>query len=110
MKKIQNKMASLVFGVAVLVALSGCITVGNEFQFSAIPQIKIGTTTMSDIQQIFGNPIRTGVEEGDRVWTYIHYKANVLGDLEGRDLVVKFDGLNKVKTFSYNSTNPEEAK
>ena len=99
----------LLLVLAVLVALSGCLTVGNEFRYDAIPQIKVGQSTMQDVEQIFGMPVRRGMEEGDRVWTFAHYKANILGDFEGRDLVIKFDGLNKVKSISYNSTNPDEA-
>ena len=106
----RKNSLGLVVLFALLVGLSGCITVGHEFQFSAIPQIQTGKTSMKDIQQIFGNPIRTGQEEGDLVWTYAHYKANILGDFEGRDLVVKFGSDNTVKSVSYNSTDPGAIK
>ena len=107
--KFNHPFMMLLLAFVTLMALSGCITVGNEFRYDAIPQIKAGESTMQDVEQIFGLPIRRGMEEGDRVWTYAHYKANILGDFQGRDLIIKFDGLNKVKSVSYNSTNPDEA-
>ena len=108
-KHVTGTALRLLLSIAFVVGLSGCITIGDEFRYDAIPQIKKGETTMQDIEQIFGIPLRKGMEEGDRVWTFAYYKANILGVLEGRDLVIKFDGLNKVKSVSYNSTNPDEA-
>ena len=86
-------------------ALSGCITIGHDFPQDAVDVVKPGTTTVDEIRKIFGNPMRTGVEEGKITWTYLRYHANILGDFDGKDLIVKFDDQNKVVSLSYNSTD-----
>jgi len=87
------------------VALAGCITIGTDFQKDAVDLIKPGATTLDEVRKMLGNPLRTGVEDGKVVWTYMRYHANVLGDFDGKDLVVKFDDQNKVVNLAFNSTD-----
>ena len=91
-----------------LTLLAGCITVGHEFPFKQVGDIKIGETTVDDIQAQFGNPVRTGVENGNLVWSYVHFKGSIFGKFEGRDLTVKFDSQNRVTTYNYSTTDPTE--
>lgn len=86
-------------------ALAGCITVGKEFSQDAVDVLKPGTTTMEEVQKLIGNPMRTGVEDGRIVWTYLYYRASLGGALNGRDLIVKFDDQNKLTSVAYNSTD-----
>jgi outer membrane protein assembly factor BamE (lipoprotein component of BamABCDE complex) len=88
----------------VALALAGCITLGKDFPQDAVDLIKPGTTTLEEVRKIFGNPIRTGTEDGKVVWTYLRYHANIVGDFDGKDLIVKFDDQNKVLGVSFNST------
>jgi outer membrane protein assembly factor BamE (lipoprotein component of BamABCDE complex) len=97
------KAALVAAGLAL--ALSGCITIGNDFPHAAVDTIQPGTTTQEDIRKIFGNPMRTGIDDGKLTWTYLRYHANIAGDFEGKDLIVKFDDQNKVVSISFNSTD-----
>jgi len=95
---------SWLLSVLVAIALAGCITVGKEFPQDAVDLIKPGTTTLAEVRKIFGNPLRTGTEDGKVVWTYLRYHANIAGDFDGKDLIVKFDDQNKVVGLAFNST------
>ncbi len=57
-----------------VVALSGCLSVGREFPTGPITSLRIGETTQDDVRAAFGPPWRTGIEDGDRTWTYGHYR------------------------------------
>ena len=92
----------------ILTSLAGCITVGHEFPYKRVGDIRIGETTLDDIRAQFGNPVRTGVEDGKLVWSYVHFTGSVFGDFEGRDLTVKFDNRNRVMTYNYSTTDPTE--
>jgi len=100
-----TRMMRLMAPVLLVPALAGCITVGKEFSQDAVDALKPGTTTMDEVQKLIGNPMRTGVEDGKVVWTYLYYRASLGGDLKGRDLVVKFDDQNKLTNISFNSTD-----
>ena len=71
--------------------LSGCATVGAKFPVAPVDSIAIGQTTRTDIQRMFGNPWRIGVEDGKTTWTYGHYRYKLFGRAKTRDLVVRFD-------------------
>ena len=91
-----------------LTFLAGCITVGHEFAYKRVGEIKIGETTVDEIRAQFGNPVRTGVENGKLVWSYVHFKGSLFGEFEGRDLTVKFDSRNRVATYNYSTTDRTE--
>lgn len=95
--------------VAVLLAITlfvtGCATVGKDFATHNVDQIEIGETTRAEIQTMFGEPWRTGIEDGMRTWTYGKYRWSAFSDDETTDLVVRFDGNGKVASYVYNTTN-----
>jgi len=88
----------------VLATVAGCATVGQDFPTHNVDQIRIGETTRSDIQEMFGEPWRTGVEDGKRTWTYGKYKWSAFGDAETTDLVVRFNEDGTVSSYVYNTT------
>lgn len=96
------------FSAIVLLALSltfaGCATVGQDFATHNVDQIEIGETTRSDVQEMFGEPWRTGVEDGKRTWTYGKYRWSAFGDAETTDLVVRFNQDGTVSSYVYNTT------
>jgi outer membrane protein assembly factor BamE (lipoprotein component of BamABCDE complex) len=103
-------LAGLV-GLMVTLSLAGCITIGQDFRSEAVDLVKPGQTTDEEVLKIFGNPVRTGIaDDGLREWTYARYHANIFGRFEGRDLVVKFDENGRVKTLSYNTTDPKDKR
>lgn len=88
----------------VLATLAGCATVGHDFPTHNIDQIRIGETTRSDIQEMFGEPWRTGIEDGKRTWTYGKYKWSAFGEAETTDLVVRFNDDGTVSSYVFNTT------
>jgi hypothetical protein len=101
---IHRAARGLLLGASAL-ALVACITVGRDFPRDSVILIKPGATTQEDIRKIFGDPVRTGIDDGKLTWTYLDYRASLGGSVEGADLVVKFDDRNRVSTFSFNSTD-----
>jgi hypothetical protein len=88
-----------------LASLAACVTLGREFPKDSVNLIKPGSTSMAEIEKIFGNPVRTGIDEGKLAWTYLNYKGSLGGSFDGADLVVKFDDRNMVSSYSFNSTD-----
>jgi outer membrane protein assembly factor BamE (lipoprotein component of BamABCDE complex) len=87
-------------------ALSGCLTVGREFPTAPVTEISIGHTTRDDVQRMFGEPWRTGLEDGRRTWTYGRYRYKLFGPAETCDLVVRFDANGVVVSYTFNSAPP----
>lgn len=84
--------------------VTGCSpTVGHYFPVYKVRQIEIEKTTKTDIRQMFGDPWRTGLENGQKTWTYGEYGVNI-----SRDLVIRFDDQNVVKSYSFSSSVPED--
>lgn len=92
-------------GLAMLLtAFVGCATVGQDFATHNVDQIQVGETTRAEIQSMFGEPWRTGVEDGKRTWTYGKYRWSAFGDAETTDLVVRFNSDGTVSSYVFNTT------
>ena len=100
----SRKFGSLIVVTLLCLLITGCITVGKSFSMRPISLVEKGKTTQKEVLAMFGNPMRTGQEDGNTTWTYMYYKANVFGSFEGRDLVVKFDDQGRVLSVTYNTT------
>ena len=85
--------------------LSACFTVGQAFPDYVVPKIKIGKTTESDIRDLFGPPWRTGLDDGDRTWTYGHYQYSLFQTATTKDLIIRFDKDGVVSSYAFNTTN-----
>jgi outer membrane protein assembly factor BamE (lipoprotein component of BamABCDE complex) len=94
--------------VACLIALGGCATIGKSFPVNAVSRLEIGQTTMDDVRRLFGEPWRTGLEDGQVTWTYGYYKYTMFGGNKSKDLVVRFDDKKIVTSYTFNTTEPEE--
>jgi len=88
--------------------LAGCITMGRSFDTKLVPTLVVGKTTQSEIRNQFGEPYRTGLENGDLTWTYLHYHFSVLGDQRTTDLYVRFNADHTVKSYALNTNVPED--
>jgi hypothetical protein len=98
-------------GIASLAALSlACMTVGEDFAVGRVSHIQIGKTTQKEVRQMFGEPWRTGLEDGQHTWTYGYYKYNLLGASQTRDLVIRYDDKGVVRSYTFNSTYPEDVE
>ncbi len=89
--------------LAVLLA-AGCVSSGRDFPATAVPDLEPGTTTQADVRARFGDPWRTGLEDGRRTWTYGHYRYTLFGDDLARDLKLEFDERGVLTTDTYSST------
>ena len=90
--------------------LGGCVTVGRDFPVTGVAQLKLGTTTRSEVHDLFGDPWRVGVEDGQPTWTYALYRYSLFGGAKTRDLLVRFDGRGVVRSYTFNSSDPEDAQ
>ncbi len=95
--------------VTLLAALSmpvtGCMPsmMGRPFPVQKVRQIELNKTTKAEIRQMFGEPWRTGIEDGKRTWTYAEYSTSF-----ARDLVIRFDEHGVVRSYSFSSSLPED--
>ncbi|MAA65475.1 MAG: hypothetical protein CL581_11930 [Alteromonadaceae bacterium] len=102
MQRMKSLLGASILASVVLAA--GCATVGKDFATHNVDQIKIDKTTRADVQEMFGEPWRTGMEDGKRTWTYGKYRWSAFGDAETTDLVVRFNEDGTVDSYVYNST------
>lgn len=100
----QRAVLTIILLLAISVLLSACFTVGKSFPDYAVPDIKIGKTTESEIRELFGSPWRTGMDDGDRTWTYGEYRYSLFGEAKTEDLVIRFDKDGVVSSYTFNTT------
>jgi hypothetical protein len=87
-----------------------CMTVGEDFAVGKVTHIQIGKTTQADMRKMLGEPWSVGLEDGQRSWTWGYYKYNLFSASQRRDLVVRFDEQGVVRSFTFNSTWPEDVQ
>jgi hypothetical protein len=89
---------------ALSLPVTGCMpSMGRPFPVQKVRQIELNKTSMTEIRQMFGEPWRTGLDDGKRTWTYGEYSTNFT-----RDLKILFDDRNVVKSYSFSSSVPED--
>jgi hypothetical protein len=110
MRKMREvKSLKFLLMAVLLPGLCGCATIGREFPVGPVAQIKIGVTTSEEIRTLFGAPWRTGIEDGNKTWTYGQYQYSAFSPAQTRDLVVRFGPQGKiVRSYSFNSTFKED--
>lgn len=102
-KQLLRPMLALVCGLL----LTGCVSAGKDFNVHMVRQIQLQQTTRAQIEQMFGPPWRTGIEDGKQTWSYGYYKHSI-SDTMSRDLVVRFNPNGTVASYSFNSNYPED--
>jgi outer membrane protein assembly factor BamE (lipoprotein component of BamABCDE complex) len=93
---------------ALILFSAGCATVGRDFPADRVSEIRMGVTTQSEIREIFGEPWRVGIEDGQRTWTYGKYRYTPFGESRTQDLVVRFDKNDLVNSYTFNKTADRE--
>jgi outer membrane protein assembly factor BamE (lipoprotein component of BamABCDE complex) len=87
--------------------LNGCVNIGRDFPGSeAVKGIQNGKTTKLEILEAFGTPRRTGIENGDEIWTY-DYSKYLLGRTYTKDLIIRFNKEDVVESYSYSNNFPD---
>ena len=96
--------------ISLMISLNGCssMTLGNNFPVHQVSSIEIGVTTRAEIQERFGAPWRTGIEDGMSTWTFGYYSYDFSGKGLGRDLKIKFNQAGIVRSYSFNTTETGE--
>jgi outer membrane protein assembly factor BamE (lipoprotein component of BamABCDE complex) len=87
---------------------SGCASVGRNFDSTSLGWLKPGETDKAALLSKIGQPFRVGMDAGDQTWTYGYYKYRVFGGSVTKDLVIRFDLGEKVKSYTLNTSFPDE--
>ncbi len=107
MKAPRTSLVGLAVACAFTAAFAGgCATVGHEFPSSGVAQIRMGQTTQQQVKELFGEPWRTGVEDGRPTWTYGRYRYKLFGETQTKDLIVRFDEQSRVHSYTFSTTEP----
>ena len=93
---------ALLAGLALLIG--ACATVGHDFPAERVPEIRLHETTREEIRTMFGEPWRTGLDDGQLTWTYGKYRYKLFGQASTTDLVLRFDSDGKVVSYTFNTT------
>ncbi|MEA1986939.1 MAG: outer membrane protein assembly factor BamE [Candidatus Marinimicrobia bacterium] len=103
----KNQIAKQNIIIILLIAflLISCATIGHDFRGKYVTKIKIGETKKSDVQKMFGNPWRVGIDSGDKSWTYGYYHFKLFKGIETKDLYVTFDSTGVVNSYTYNKSD-----
>ncbi|HXT01963.1 MAG TPA: outer membrane protein assembly factor BamE [Elusimicrobiota bacterium] len=109
MKGRTGRAAQLVFTAGLALALAGCMTLGRPFPAERVTSLRVGTTTRDEVRAEFGEPYRTGVEDGDPTWTYLLYRFSAFAPEKTRDLYIRFDAAGKIKSYAFNTNEPDAA-
>ncbi len=96
--------------VCLALFVSACATVGRDFSAAKIYDIQIGKTTQAEIQAMFGTPWRVGVEDGKPTWTYASYHYSAFRETRTKDLVIRFDANNVVRSYTFNTSDPADIR
>ncbi len=104
---LRSRTAALIF---LFLFLSACATVGRDFSASKVYDIQIGKTTRAEIEAMFGPPWRVGVEDGKPTWTYASYHYSAFSAARTKDLVVRFDENDIVRSYTFNTSNPADIR
>jgi outer membrane protein assembly factor BamE (lipoprotein component of BamABCDE complex) len=97
------KLKTLITALS-LFAFTACAQVGKPFPEQNVLAIKKGVTTKEEVRRLFGEPWRTGYEDGQQTWTYGNYRYTVLGQKDNSDLVIRFNEKDVVSSYSYSAT------
>ncbi|MCU0612816.1 MAG: hypothetical protein MUE60_13640 [Candidatus Eisenbacteria bacterium] len=90
--------------LAIGVLLMACAGVGHRFPADRVPDLAPGSTTQSDVIGMFGQPWRTGLDDGLVTWTHARYGWSLFGGSSATDLVTRFDDRGVLVSFSFNTT------
>ncbi len=82
---------------------------GAYFDHNRVSEITIGYTNKDQIKKWFGLPYMTGVDKGDKSWTYL-YTETKGSTAQTKNLYIVFDQEDLVKDFTFQTSFPKEKK
>jgi hypothetical protein len=90
-----------------ILTLGGCGgTVGKKFNASKIENIINGTTSQTEIKNMFGKPFKTGIQNGKPVWVYEDNRYHLLKNEISKDLIIVFSPSGVVQSHQFMSNEP----
>jgi len=90
-----------------ILTFGGCGgTVGKKFNASKIENITNGTTTQTEIKNMFGKPFKTGIQNGKPVWVYEDNRYHLLRNETSKDLIIVFGPRGVVQSHQFMSNEP----
>lgn len=96
----------LIILVGIILLPGGCGTAGKSFNTSKIGSIINGTTTRSDIKKIFGEPFKTGIQNGQPIWVYEDNHYSIIREETSKDLIIIFSPDGIVQSYQFMSSKP----
>jgi len=106
-QKTINLFRIFITGIFLAIFLPGCGSVGKNFDESLYTKIVKGTTNKNDIQTMFGDPFKKGIQNGYPVWTYEYNYVNSFGNDIIKDMVIVFYKNGFVKSHQLMTNSPE---
>lgn len=107
MKRCKRWVPVVLIAVS-LAAVAACKSVGRQFPFEALDLVVVGETTAQEVRKIFGPPFASGLDNGNLTWTYVNYYVSLFGQIDARDLKFEFDERNRVRSYSFNTSHPDD--
>ena len=101
----MNYIGLIIF-VGIILLPGGCGTAGKSFNASKIGSIVNGTTTQSDIKKIFGEPFKTGIQNGQPIWVYEDHQYSIISNNTSKDLIIIFSSDGIVQSHQFMSSKP----
>lgn len=89
--------------LATALATAGCFSVGENFPSTPVRKIEKGMTTKKDVRRMFGEPFRTGLDNGYESWTYVYNRWSPFGATRSKDLYLVFNKDGTVRAYTFNS-------
>ena len=106
-KKATNLVRIFIGGMFLTIFWFGCGSVGKNFNESLYTIIVKGTTNKNDIQAMFGDPFKKGIQNGYPVWTYEYNYVNSFGIDIIKDMIIVFYKNGVVKSHQLMTNSPE---
>ena len=105
-EKLIIKCIILITFLGTIWILSGCGTVGKNFNESKTANIANGITTQAEIKIMFGKPFKTGIQNGQPVWIYEHNRYHLIDSNVSKDLVIVFGQNGIVESHQLMTSGP----
>ena len=102
----MNYTLMIIVMISILTFVGCGGTVGKKFNTYKIESIVNGTTTQTEIENIFGKPFKTGIQNGKPIWIYEYNRYNLLKDETSKDLIIVFGPSGVVQSHQFMSNEP----
>jgi outer membrane protein assembly factor BamE (lipoprotein component of BamABCDE complex) len=105
----MSKLTNLIILLLIFGLFTFCATtykIGKQYSTEHVSRIIIGETSETDIITLFGDPWKTGILNGNIVYTYCYEEIVFYNDdsvdKRGNTLIIEFDQNKNVKNYYFN--------